>query len=76
MLVAEQILPFNRTIVELKRGEQYRFGTPFRTFNRTIVELKPSPSTTTSFTSPTFNRTIVELKPMSFILCVVTPICF
>ena len=33
-------MPFNRTIVELKRKMQTKANHPERTFNRTIVELK------------------------------------
>ena len=54
---------FNRTIVELKLGEDMLLKKqPYSPFNRTIVELKRSITAARTGARLAFNRTIVELK--------------
>ena len=55
-------VPFNRTIVELKRVRVYDRLRMKTTFNRTIVELKQGYGFTQALILTAFNRTIVELK--------------
>ena len=62
-------LPFNRTIVELKRSSDPGHGTNHHSFNRTIVELKRSNIAVNYRAKGAFNRTIVELKlPIQLII--------
>ena len=55
-------IPFNRTIVELKRGGVDGAAGFSNAFNRTIVELKLFKYLSNLWTRFSFNRTIVELK--------------
>ena len=61
-------MPFNRTIVELKRRITARAACEILTFNRTIVELKHFLTCKCGKVANAFNRTIVELKPASAVI--------
>ena len=54
--------PFNRTILELKRGGHRTIESQTGSFNRTILELKHGADLYFRVGNVTFNRTILELK--------------
>ncbi len=56
------VVPFNRTILELKLRRLYRAADGRKAFNRTILELKLSVPYSMFFSDIAFNRTILELK--------------
>ena len=62
MLHLFSVLPFNRTILELKLIIEAITKIAFFTFNRTILELKPGGIIEGAKTKGAFNRTILELK--------------
>ena len=57
------VLPFNRTFMELKQQLRQAIEKLFGAFNRTFMELKLESICISSPLLYTFNRTFMELKP-------------